>query len=294
MAGLLLSTSMDRPGGDGEPPLLYGVAERRRDDHQAGSVRTPNRPARIEVEYIMGDLASSLVKTLNSLPVSKWGIGDISGLHPLSDEYPKAISLLVAYTPAFRHYDERGFDSILTQALEEMHSHREALRSALDDMDIKHLVASWPMDEQTLTAGFSNKLAATRAGLGWIGKNCLLVTDEYGPRVRLATVLIDADVPCAEPVTVSGCGACRVCVDACPYGCLTGADWYPGMARDALLDAFGCLAERNKFVESIGHRHACGYCLLSCPRGRGSLDVTVGPGSQPPDKLRLGCRRRFL
>lgn len=227
----------------------------------------------------MDDPASSLVNILNSLPVSKWGIGDISGLHPLSVQYPKAISLLLAYTLASEHYDERGFDAILTQTLDEMHSYREALRGTLQELGIKHLVASWPMDEQTLTAGFLNKLAATRAGLGWIGRNCLLVTEEYGPRVRLATVLIDADVPCAEPVTVSECGPCRICVDACPYGCLTGTDWYPGIARDALLDAFGCLAERNKFVESIGHRHACGYCLLSCPRGRGSLDVTVASPS---------------
>ena len=56
---------------------------------------------------------------------------------------------------------------------------------------------------------FSNKMAAHMAGLGWIGKSCLLVTPEIGPRCRWATVLTDA------PLTLSGqsmdtrCGDCR-------------------------------------------------------------------------------------
>ena len=214
----------------------------------------------------MDGAANSMIEALGSLPFTKWGIGDISGLHPLSEEYPKAISLLLAYPP-FPHYDERAFDSLLNQTLEEMHGHREALESVLRDIGINYLVASWPVDVETLTAGFPNKLAATRAGLGWIGKNCLLVTEEYGPRVRLATILIDADVPCAVPITESRCGDCRVCVDACPYGCLTGADWVPGMSRDEIFDAFHCWTERNRFTESVGYRDSCGHCLLSCPRG---------------------------
>ena len=52
--------------------------------------------------------------------------------------------------------------------------------------------ASKIVDEERLYAAFSHKLAAHLAGLGWIGKSCLLVTPEAGPRARWATVLTDA------------------------------------------------------------------------------------------------------
>jgi len=52
--------------------------------------------------------------------------------------------------------------------------------------------ASQIIDEEKLLGVFSNKMAAHLAGLGWIGKSCLLVTPEAGPRARWATVLTQA------------------------------------------------------------------------------------------------------
>lgn len=48
------------------------------------------------------------------------------------------------------------------------------------------------IDEERICAIFSNKMAAHLAGLGWIGKSCLLITAEVGPRVRWVTILTDA------------------------------------------------------------------------------------------------------
>lgn len=59
-----------------------------------------------------------------------------------------------------------------------------------------------------------HKAVACRAGLGWIGKNNLLTTPDFGGAVRLCTVVTDAPLPTAEPVLSSRCGSCRVCVDA--------------------------------------------------------------------------------
>ncbi len=210
----------------------------------------------------MDETFCSLTAALDRLPISKWGIGDISGLHPISEEYPKAISLLLAYRMP---RDEQDLRLLLNQSHEEMSRQRDALVAVLEDLGIKHFVASWPPDDKTLTAGLSNKLAATRAGLGWIGRNCLLVTKEYGPRVRLATVLVDADVACAEPIVKSKCGSCHLCVDACPHNCLTGAKWEPGMARDELLNARLCYTAGTEL-----RARACGYCLMACPWGAGS------------------------
>jgi len=58
--------------------------------------------------------------------------------------------------------------------------------------------ASERFDNERICAVFSHKLAANLAGLGWIGKSCLLITPEAGPRVRWATVLTDA------PLTITG------------------------------------------------------------------------------------------
>ena len=75
--------------------------------------------------------------------------------------------------------------------------------------------ASSPYSLQKLTGIFSQKLAAHLAGLGWIGKSCLLLTKEFGPRVRWVTVLTDAPLEAGSAMN-RPCGKCRVCVDALP------------------------------------------------------------------------------
>ena len=79
-----------------------------------------------------------------------------------------------------------------------------------------------------------HKTVATRAGLGWIGKNCLLVTREYGSAVRLSSLLTDAPLPSDVPVTESYCGNCTVCVSRCPAKALTGTLWTPETGREQL------------------------------------------------------------
>ena len=61
-------------------------------------------------------------------------------------------------------------------------------------------------DKATLSARFSHKMAATRAGIGWIGKNDLLITSEFGSAVRYTTVLTDADIGSGIPIVSSKCG----------------------------------------------------------------------------------------
>jgi hypothetical protein len=69
----------------------------------------------------------------------------------------------------------------------------------------------------TLRHDFSHKMTATHAGLGWIGKTDLLVSQDFGPRVRLASLLVDYPLKDAgTPVTESRCGSCRICVTHVP------------------------------------------------------------------------------
>src|SRR6056297_554513 len=117
-------------------------------------------------------------------------------------------------------------------------------------------------------AFFSHKTAATRSGLGWVGKNGLLVTPEFGPRVRLGTVLTDWDLPVGEPVTKSGCLSCDLCVKACPAIALTGKNWEAGMERCEIVDAKACSDHMSRQYKHIGRGSVCGICIAVCPKGR--------------------------
>lgn len=112
-----------------------------------------------------------------------------------------------------------------------------------------------------------HKTVATRAGLGWIGKNCLLVTREYGSAVRLSSLLTDAPLPSDVPVTKSYCGNCTVCVSRCPAKALTGKLWTPETGREALFHKEDCKKtqiQRMKQATGI-ETNLCGLCFAVCP-----------------------------
>lgn len=126
--------------------------------------------------------------------------------------------------------------------------------------------ASQTLDQRRELGAISHRAAARAAGLGWIGKNLLLVTSRFGPRVRLVTILTDLSAPKSlemEP----GCGDCTACIDACPAKALSepprGA--YPPV-RGQVLDVAACRRQCEVFAqeEEIG-AHVCGVCIKACP-----------------------------
>ncbi len=118
-------------------------------------------------------------------------------------------------------------------------------------------------DDNGDTIHFSHKSAATRAGLGWIGKTALFVSPVFGSAVRLTTVFTDLELPVGDPITSSRCGNCRACVDACPAGCGRDVQWYAGMSRDELFDAKACRHQMTLFPAQL-----CGICIAACPHSR--------------------------
>jgi len=132
------------------------------------------------------------------------------------------------------------------------------------------------IDMDRLCGIFSSKMAAHLAGLGWIGKSCLLVTPEAGPRVRWATVLTDAPLaptgtpmaPGESPGAKYGgeCGECRACVEVCPAQAFTGRVFRADEGRDARYHAEACSAYVRSVKDQTGHR-VCGMCLKVCPHG---------------------------
>ena len=133
--------------------------------------------------------------------------------------------------------------------------------------------ASKQVDDRRMCADFSHKLAAHLAGLGWIGKSCLLITREHGPRIRLATVLTDAPVEPTSTTTEQQCGDCRECVDICPVDAFTGEPFRESEPREVRYDAGKC----TKYLEGIEKKfgvEACGLCLYVCPHGRKATQAT--------------------
>lgn len=124
---------------------------------------------------------------------------------------------------------------------------------------------------------FSHKSAATRAGLGWIGKTALFVSPEFGPGVRLATVFTDLDLPAGRPVTEGLCGPCTLCVDACPAGAGRDVTWTAGMPRDDLYDAFACERYMQALPGSFGGE-VCGICVAVCPYTQAAIRRDRGRG----------------
>jgi len=107
----------------------------------------------------------------------------------------------------------------------------------------------------------SHKAVARMAGLGWIGRSCLLVTPSVGPRARWVTVITDAPLrPTGSPMEV-GCGDCTLCVDRCPAGAFSGQAFDPEHPLALRLDPKKC-------APHIKQAGVCGLCIAVCPHGR--------------------------
>ena len=72
---------------------------------------------------------------------------------------------------------------------------------------------------------FCHKTAATCSGLGWVGKNGLVINRQYGSRLSWATVLTNAPLEADQPMRESECGDCDLCVTHCPSGAIKGDHW---------------------------------------------------------------------
>ncbi|AMP19910.1 hypothetical protein AZF37_00800 [endosymbiont 'TC1' of Trimyema compressum] len=98
-------------------------------------------------------------------------------------------------------------------------------------------------------------------------KNASLITKEYGPRLRLVTILTYAQLLCNEPFEGDYCGNCTACQEACPSGAILGASF---KATDSLEKRFigeRCDVHLSK-VRNTFEKRICGKCLSVCPHGR--------------------------
>jgi len=115
-----------------------------------------------------------------------------------------------------------------------------------------------PQDSRFLEAVFSYKHAAQAAGLGKISWSSLLITPNFGPRIRLSCCLTEAAL---EPTTAVDktleCDSCQICLNKCPAGALS----EPQASEQYAINKFAC----TTFLNASG---GCAECMRLCPVGR--------------------------
>ena len=112
-----------------------------------------------------------------------------------------------------------------------------------------------------------HKTIATRAGLGWIGKSALFITNDYGSALRLSSVLTDAPLNIGKPILKSKCGKCMECRDACFGRAISGKNWNYKLKRNDFYDDKKCEKYALKVSEeNLGKADTvCGKCIFACP-----------------------------
>lgn len=153
--------------------------------------------------------------------------------------------------------------------------HYRPLNDALDAVvatlaDAGHRTRAFADDPRLV-----DRAVAVRAGIGWWGKNTLVIAPRVGPWMLLGSVATDAPLPTTDPMR-RDCGTCDACLPACPTGALVA----PGV-----LDARRCISTWLQSPGDIpdwirahigGRIYGCDDCLDACPPGR-RLAATASP-----------------
>jgi epoxyqueuosine reductase len=242
------------------------------------------------------DLDSDLPVLARSLGADYYGVADLGSakdfIHAQGgnrvSRYPRAAVMGIRLLDSLVDMLEDRSDR--TGAALYRHDSYDVVNAALDLMALRiadtvqregyqalPVPASKRASDEKIAGIFSQKLAAHLAGLGWIGKSCLLVTPDHGPRVRWITVLTDAPlVPTGRPMEAR-CGKCTECVDICPVHAFSGRAFHEDEPREARFDAAAC-DRYFKELEAGNGPVVCGLCLFVCPHGRKKKTGTTPKG----------------
>ncbi|GGO08892.1 tRNA epoxyqueuosine(34) reductase QueG [Saccharibacillus kuerlensis] len=148
--------------------------------------------------------------------------------------------------------------------------YHHVLREAMDRLVefIKQKVPHASVVSMVDTGVLSDRAVAHRAGIGFQGKNCMIISPKYGSWIYLGELITNIPFSPDEEVQ-EDCGDCTRCIDACPTGALVG----PGELNAQRCVSFltqtkGLLSE--EFMMKIGNRlYGCDTCQIVCPKNKG-------------------------
>lgn len=213
--------------------------------------------------------------------ITLWGSSDLREFSTPLDEagrdFPSAVTWAIPVNPGIMNSIQNGPNQAYADEYARLNNdiNELAVTLAAEIKDrgfrAKALAASDRTDKVNIKGDFPHKTAATRAGLGWIGRHCQLITRPFGSWVRLGTVFTDLRLQCGQPIIRNFCGRCARCVEACPARAIKGTAWYPGLQREEMLDVKACDQWKKEHYFQYHKGHNCGICSAVCPYGLLSL-----------------------
>lgn len=234
------------------------------------------------------DLRVELETKAMDAGVDLFGVADITCLHDylcakggeFLRDFPRAISVgigfpngavdqLVQHHTLSSQWTWRYHVEWVNSALDRVVM---ALGGALEDAGYRsHLMYRYEINDNKGRWAYPLKLTGYLAGLGWIGKNSLLINPQFGPRFRLSVVFTDAPLILDSPLPVR-CGTCNDCIDICPPKALSvGISFDPSQPREDWSHAKACNAyviQRAIDLPFPDRKAACGLCVYVCPFGK--------------------------
>ncbi len=218
----------------------------------------------------LSKLKKEIINYSRELGVDLVGFANLKHLNPiLGSSYgtfwvkdlPYAISIAI-------RLDENILNSLKDAPNYEYFYHYREVNLKLDEISLKlekflyengfkarAIKASKTVDNVRQIGTLTHKVVANYAGLGWIGKSSLLVTPQFGAKVRLATVLTNAVLTKNNNLIYQNCGTCAKCELICPANAID----HGGFTREK------CLKYLTKFLKDyrIGEL-ICGLCVKVC------------------------------
>lgn len=227
---------------------------------------------------------------LRSAELFTWGFADLTGLLDSKfADFTSGISIgrrlediyvdPVTDGPTMEYYMHYKEINILLESLSSGIT-RDLNQNGIESISIEPSVSTSDLDSKysvLLRTDLSHKMVATRAGLGWIGKTDLLVTKEFGPRLRMVSILTKTKLkPASKPIERSRCGKCNICVDLCPARAANGKLWDITVRREDFFDPWKCRKQCADFGRLRLGRDArvCGVCVAVCPIGKRSESMS--------------------
>lgn len=194
----------------------------------------------------------------------------------LLDEAESIIAIAIAYpshmedAPRGKKGERRGIFCRASWGVDYHIVLRERLKQ-LEDFIVEKIPTA-RLRSMVDTGELVDRAVAERAGIGWSGKNCSIITPEFGSYVYLGEMITNLPFAPDQPIE-DECGDCTLCLDVCPTGALI----QPGQ-----LDAKRCVAFLTQtktvipeeFRDKIGNRvYGCDSCQTICPKNKGMLNA---------------------